>query len=80
MSFLKNTKNRIISFVVGVVLTAVGLIMLYYDFFGRKENSYSDTSSYSIAAFFIGLAALFIAFEKKKEAPEQNNNDTTREE
>ena len=80
MSFLKNAKNRIIAFVVGVVLTAVGLIMLYYDFFGKKENSYSDTSYYSIAAFFIGIAALFISFEKKKKVPEQYNNDTTKEE
>jgi len=79
MSLLKNAKNRIVAFVVGVVLTAVGLIMLYYDFFGKKENWYSDTSSYSIAAFFIGLAALFIAFEKKKK-PEQNQDGTNKQE
>ena len=79
MSFLKNAKNRIIAFIVGIVCTALGLIMLYFDFFGKKENWYSDTSSYSIAAFFIGIASLFIAFEKKKK-PEQNHDGTNKQE
>lgn len=71
MSFLKNAKKRIIAFVIGIIATALGLIMLYYDFFGKKVNSYSDTSYYSIAALFIGIASLLIAFEKKKKEPEQ---------
>jgi uncharacterized membrane protein HdeD (DUF308 family) len=71
MSFLKNAKKRIIAFVVGIVATALGLLMLYYDFFGKKANYYSDTSYYSWAALLIGIASLMIAFEKKKKDPEQ---------
>ncbi len=76
MSFLKNAKKRIISFIIGIVATAIGLIMLYYDFFGKKVNSYSDTSYYSIAALFIGIALLMIAFEKKKKEPEEKTDLT----
>jgi hypothetical protein len=50
--------------------TPLGLMMLYYDFFGRKDQWYTDTSYYSIAAFFIGIAAFAIAFERKRKKPE----------
>ena len=79
MSFWKNAKKRMISFIIGIVATALGLIMLYYDFFGKKDNWYSDTSYYSIAALFIGIACLLIAFEKKKQ-PEQNHDGTENQE
>lgn len=70
MSVWKNIKQRLIAFVLGVILTIAGLIMLYYDFFGKHVNSYSSTTEYSIAAFFIGIALLAIAFSKKKETGE----------
>ncbi|MBC7874759.1 MAG: hypothetical protein H7Y01_12225 [Ferruginibacter sp.] len=76
MSFLKNAKNRIIAFIIGIVFTVLGSVMLYLDFFGKKEQWYSDTSSYSIAIFFIGMAALLIAFEKKNKQQEQKNNSS----
>jgi len=74
MSLLKNVKNRIIAFCAGVILTIAGAILLYFDFFGKKDQWYSDTSSYSYATFFIGIAALLIAFEKKKKEPDQKED------
>jgi hypothetical protein len=62
----KNVRTRVAAFIVGLIATPLGLIMLYYDFFGKKDQWYSDTSYYSIAAFFIGIACFMIAFEKKK--------------
>jgi hypothetical protein len=68
----KKLKTRVSAFIVGLIATPLGLIMLYYDFFGKKDHWYSDTSYYSIAAFFIGIASFMIAFEKKKSGGEND--------
>lgn len=65
MSIWKNIKDRIVAFVIGVVMTVIGAILLYYDFFGRHEV-YTDNLSYSIPIFFTGIACILIAFDKKK--------------
>jgi hypothetical protein len=51
-------------------MTPLGAVMLYYDFFGKKDQWYTDTSYYSIAMLFMGMALILIAFERKKKKPE----------
>jgi membrane protease YdiL (CAAX protease family) len=73
VSTWKNVKSRIIAFIVGIIFTPFGLVMLYYDFFGKKDQWYSDTSYYSWAIFFIGVASFLIAFERKKKTPDHGS-------
>jgi|GEM_PF-2781124 len=78
MSRLKNAKNSIISFVIGIICIPAGLLLIYFDFFGKKDQWYSDTSYYSYATFFIGLACLLMAFEKKKKPTDEGPGESSK--
>jgi hypothetical protein len=78
VSVLKNIKDRLVMFILGVVSTAGGLLLLYFDLFGKKDQWYTDNLNYSIPMFFIGITLVWLAFSKKKEEPgnETSGNDS----
>ena len=66
MSLLKNIKDRMVLFVIGIVMTAVACFLFYYDFVGPKTVYSGNSLSYSIPIFFTGICCVLFAFDKKK--------------
>jgi hypothetical protein len=70
MSVLKNIKDRLVMFIIGVISTAGSLVLLYWDLFRKKGQWYTDNMNYSIPMFFIGITLVCLAFAKKKAEPD----------
>jgi len=65
-------KKRIIVFVLRILFAIAGAIPIYFEFLGKGDQSYMDTSYFSYGTLFLGIGLLMVAFEKKMKPTEKD--------
>lgn len=71
-------KNRIIAFVLGIVCTIGGGILTYFEFFGKGDQWYMDTSIFSYGTLMLGIVLVMVAFERKKKSTRDETGSSTK--
>jgi ABC-type transport system involved in multi-copper enzyme maturation permease subunit len=78
MGFLKNMGSRLLYFIIGVILTVLGALLVYFEFKSNWGHSSvnSHYSSYPFIMLVIGIAAIAISFSKNINTVEKEKGTT----
>jgi hypothetical protein len=76
MDFLKNLGKRLGYFIFGLVMTAVGILLIILEFSGGPDQWYRHTSYYPFGALALGIGGILVAFDKKKDEVKEKKEES----